>query len=242
MRTTRKQSTWHETLNGRRLGPAVSRAMVTILGCLCCCGCNEPGQVAQTTDDEAPTITLNRRDNGAAVTGGASAGSFERTAMPRSLSFEMAAFAHPGGEADAQERRAAATQAAVVNAFCDALIEARRSRGQPDADFTARLGPRLTVTHCTTADGPEVRIDLVSRGVETTFSVLNGALQHPPRDLSLLHRIFEETHGEFALLGTEWFPGTDLCIARVGYYLPAGYEEALAGDVLADPTGDAGAP
>ena len=50
----------------------------------------------------------------------------------------------------------------------------------------------------------------------------------------MIHRIFEETNGEFSLLGAEWSPEAGTWVATVGCYLPAGLGEALAVDAAAD--------
>ncbi len=175
-----------------------------------------------------PTIRIDRVDNGAA--GEAGLLEAEQTLVPRLLAFEMAGFAHAVKPVQAIEDRAATAQAAAIDALCRALIEARRSRGQSTADFTVQLGPRVTVVH-RVADGQQtVEVDLFSRGVKTAFVVHNGVLQHPPRDLRLLHQVFEETNGEFSLLGIEWLPDARTAVARVGCYVPAEFGEAFVGE------------
>lgn len=137
--------------------------------------------------------------------------------LPRTLAFEMAGVAR----ADAKQAEAA-RQAAVVEAFAQALIEARRLRRQPTTDFTARLGPRLTVIHRSLGDGCEIEVSLTHRGEEIRFEVKRGVLQHEPRNPDSLARLFDETNGEFALLETRWLPSGDECIARVACFRPAG--------------------
>ncbi|MBN2560169.1 MAG: hypothetical protein JXQ75_04490 [Phycisphaerae bacterium] len=229
MHVTREKSAW------------VSRAVLAILAWVGCWGCSPTQQVKETAAEPTYTIVLDRTDNGCAVTSDQTDGD-QIAVIPRALSFEMAGFSCPQVAGDAQEERGAAMQAAMIDAFCQALIEARRARGRSDSDFTAQLGPRLTVTHRTVDDGYQVEVGLVSRGVQTSFVVRNGVLQHPPRDLRLIHQVFEETNGEFSLLGTEWMPATNTCVAKVGCYLPAGLAEALAGDVDATMSGAAEAP
>lgn len=204
-----------------------------ILACIWASGCTPAKQVNPATDAEKVyPVTLDRRDNGAAAPA-AHRGLAAYPATPRTLSFEMAGFAHESDTGDAQERRAAATQAAIIDAFCEALIESRRTHGLSTENFTAKPGPRLTITHCTTDDGHEIQIDLVSQGRETRFVVRHGQLQHPPRDLAMVHQIFRETDGDFCLLGTDWSGPSGTCLARVGCYTPAALGEALAGDVEA---------
>ncbi len=201
--------------------------------CLGCWGCGPRGEVNQApATDSMFTIDIDQGRNGA-VDATQRAARDERHAIPRTLSFEMAGFGHLDPDADTPEQRASAGQAAILDALCRAMIEARRSRGRPDSDFIARLGPRLTISHCSTDEGYDVEVNLICRGVETTFLVRNGILQHPPRNLKLIHRIFEETNGEFSILGTDWSPSTRTCVAKVGCYVPMGLGEALAGDVTA---------
>ncbi len=111
-----------------------------------------------------------------------------------------------------------------------ALIEARRPRGQTTSGFTAELGPRLTVEHSPLDDGYEFRVCLQRDGLQKEFVVINGALQHEPHELTLLHQIFEDTRGEFSLLGTDWQPLRGECVATVGCYLPEGYDTKVAFD------------
>ncbi|MFQ5411790.1 MAG: hypothetical protein ACE5EC_05815, partial [Phycisphaerae bacterium] len=151
--------------------------------------------------------------------------------LPRRLSFEVVGFSRRPGRGASQEARAAARQAAIVDAFARALIETRRSRGQSDSNFTAKLGRRLSVIHRTLDTGYEVEVRLIAGGVEKKFIVRNGVLQHLPHDFKLIHRMFAETRGEFSLLPTPPETGSDVQVAKVGSYLPGGFNGALAGDV-----------
>lgn len=197
-------------------------------------GCSDSSMTAnrgeQPSAPDGPTITLNQVDNGAV--GEATSPVSNPPALPRLLAFEMAGFSRQSTAVQTQEDRAAAAQAATIDALCQALIEARRSRGQSVTDFTAQLGPRLTVTHCTANGGYQIEVDLISRGVKTAFLVRDGFLQHPPHDLRLLQQVFAETNGEFSLLGAEWSPDTSAYVARVGCYVPAEFGEALAGEAV----------
>lgn len=206
--------------------PLLGWTLVSIAGMLS--GCGQP----QTSPTSRPatvtsgyTVTLDRGNNGAADAESQSSKS-DTLLIPRRLSFEMAGFAKAPAIGEPLEERSAAQQAAIIEAFGRALVEARRQRGQADTDFTAQLGPRLTVRCSRSANGNHTEAALVIRGIETTFVVQNGVLQHPPRDLKLVQRIFEETNGEFSLLGTEWLPDQRVCVAKVGCYLPAGTSAA----------------
>lgn len=214
----------------------LTRAGLVAFVCAGIWGCGPRAQSRTTQDaatNESYTVTLNRADNGAAVAPLRTAD--DGAAIPRTLSFEMAGFARTAGVGEPQEERSAAAQAAIIDALGKALMEARRSRGQPDTDFTAQLGPRLTIHHCRANGGYQVEATLLARGVETTFVVRDGVLQHPPRDLKLIQRLFDETNGEFSLLGTEWLPENGAYVAKVGCYLPAGLGEALAGESAGQP-------
>jgi len=175
------------------------------------------------------TIRVDRTNNGAAHTAD-DTDPTRPSDRPRTLAFEMVGYSNAAQDAT-PEQRAAASQAAIVDAFCKALIEARTTRGQSTADFTAKFGPRMNVTHRTLDDGYEVQISLVYHGVESLFVVRNGVLQHPPQDLGMVHRLFEETNGEFSLLTTEASSTGGIALAKVGCYLPAGFDSRLTGDV-----------
>jgi hypothetical protein len=187
--------------------------------------CAQEAAVPPATS-ESPFVT--RLERGAGATTPESVD--DKPRMPRELAFEMAGFAaHKSDHATAEER-AAVMQAAVIDALAKALIEARRARGQTTSDFTAKLGPRLTVVHRPIGDGYEVQLSLIARGVDTTFVVQDGVLQHPPHELKLLHQVFEQTNGEFSLLSAEWNALAGGCAAKVACYRPAALETKLAGD------------
>lgn len=207
-------------------------AAVLLLGGVALIGCSDnAGKRAdqKTAINEAAfRIHIDRNDNGAAVA--AVQEKERRRMMPRQLAFEMAGFAELHEENAPQEARAAASQAAIVDAFTRALIEARRNRGQTTNNFTAEIGPRLRVSHTLLDDGYEVRISLISRGEESEIVVKNGVLQHPPRDMRLVHQIFEETNGEFSILDAGQLNQNGQYLAKVGCYLPKGFDTAIALD------------
>ncbi len=174
-------------------------------------------------------VSIDRGNNGAAIAGGED-GTVKATPLPRMLSFEMVGSAGLADAGASQQARAAATQAAIIDAFRLALIEARRTRGQTTSGFTAELGPRLKVEFSPRDDGYEFRVCLRKDGVQKEFVVVNGALQHEPHEWAFLHQIFEDTRGEFSLLGTDWEPLRGECVATVGCYLPEGYDTKVAFD------------
>jgi hypothetical protein len=215
-------------------GGALILAVVLLSGCQW----NERAKGKASADDHRFAVRIDRCDNGAARAEMPADMSGKR-AVPRTLSFEMMGTANLPKYGTTQEDRAATVQAAIIEAFCKALAEARQSRGQTASDFTAELGPRLTVSHCTVDGGEEIHVTVIDNGVETTFVTRDGKLQHPPRDMRLVHCIFEETNGEFSLLGTEWLPAGEECVATIGCYLPLGYESAVAMEADTDASAEA---
>ncbi len=207
------------------------RWAVAACGGLFIAACQSPQQPkteAPTPALEAFTIHIDRGNNGA-VKGTGSRREDRRTPMPRIMAFEMSGTVEkPPADAEA-DRHAAAKQAAIIEAFAGALIEARRSRGQPTADFSAQMGPRLTVCHQSLEPGHAIEVRLTSRGVETVFAVRDGELQHPAHDFALVRRLFAETNGEFSLLGAGATTLSDQYIATVACYQPRVMDAALAG-------------
>lgn len=187
------------------------------------CGSGGRDRVAATAEPEAFPVRIEPGRNGAALSSEEEA-EREKRMMPRALAFKVTGAApRPEGDVPA-EQRIAASQAAVIDAFCRALIEARQARGQPTENFTARLGPRMTVVHRRQDDSVEIRIKILYLGIENTLAVRNGVLQHPPVDLRLIHRLFEETNGEFSLLSTHNTIDDERVTATVACYLPAGFD------------------
>jgi len=197
--------------------------------CMSLVGCGPAERTGGTSESaEGLTIHIDRNENGAAARSGGEAVE-PRIAMPRQLAFEVSGVARSAPAGASQEQRAAARQAAVIEAFGKALIEARRSRGQPASDFTAKLGPRLTVIHRKVGTGDEIEVRLIARGVQKVFVVRDGVLQHLPHDVSLVRKIFDETNGEFSLLPADEAARPGVCIAKVGCYVPMALNSALAG-------------
>ncbi len=197
-------------------------------------GCQSGQAAKQTADSQAaaPSVRIDRTENGAAL-----ANEQEEEAahnLPRTLSFQMTGRAEPADTGATTERRAAAVQAAIMDSLCQAVIEARRTRGRSTHDFTAELGPRLRVSHRTVNSGGEVQVTLIAQGTQTTWIVRDKQLQHPAHDLQLVRQVFEETNGEFSLLGTNWEASRGEYVATVGCYLPKGLNTAIASDAPHD--------
>lgn len=221
----------HRACRWARLGTHTALIACGTLFVTACQSAERPKPAAPAP--EAFTIHIDRGDNGA-VEGVLDRREDKRTARPRVLAFEMSGVAEmPPAEAQA-DKHAAARQAAVIEALAGALIEARRSRGQPTADFTAKLGPRLTVRHQSLEGGHAIDVRLTARGVETVFAVRNGVLQHPAHDLAIVRRVFAETNGEFSLLSAGTAMSSGQYVATVACYEPRMMDAALAGGAARD--------
>jgi hypothetical protein len=202
-----------------------------ILAAVLLSGCAPKEKVRQTAAaDNGFDVRIDRSENGAATPVGR-AGGQKTDAAARSLAFTMSGAGQMPETGASPERRAAASQAAIIVAFCKAIGEARTAAGQPSADFSVDFGPRLKVSRAAIEGGFQDRVTLVSRGIETTFIVRNGKLQHEPHDIRQMQQIFAATNGEFSLLGTDWSPVKGECVATVARYLPADLNSALAGSV-----------
>ena len=195
-------------------------------------GCQAPDEKSTGSGADALTIRVDREDNGAA---GDAFDSSSKIA-PRKLTFTVAGFAQRPSAGASQEERAAAAQAAVLDAFCNAVIEARRTRGQSTSGFVEKLSDRLTLIHRSVDEGSEIEIRLRSHGIDEVISVRAGVLQHPPRDFELVRDIFAETGGAFALLPIDASVRLGgRYMARVGCYESFGVKRSLAGDLGGDP-------
>ncbi|HVP10741.1 MAG TPA: hypothetical protein VMV94_06070 [Phycisphaerae bacterium] len=219
MKTRVSQTTWFIQ--------AAALALATAL----LCGCESKEKTRQTASaDNGFNVRIDRSENGAAARTAREGGDKANDAS-RTLAFAMTGAGKMPETGASPERRAAANQAAIIEAFCKAVVEARKTTGQPGSSFTADFGPRLRVARVAVGGGYEDRVTLVSRGVETTFVVRDGKLQHEPHDLRQVQQIFDATNGEFSLLGTDWSPVKGECVATVARYVPAGLNSALAGGV-----------
>jgi hypothetical protein len=204
-------------------------AVALVAGLICGCGPKEKARQTASTSNGFD-VRIDRSENGAAAPA-AHAGGQKTGDTPRTLAFEMSGAGKMPESGASPERRAAANQAAIIEAFCKAVIEARKATGRPGSDFAVDFGPRLKVSRMAVDGGYESRVTLVSRGVETAFVVRNGQLQHEAHDFRQVQQIFDATDGEFSLLGTDWSPVKGECVATVARYTPAELNSALAGSV-----------
>ncbi len=224
------------TLKRMALCSRIVLVFCLIVGCLGC-NLNEKKTHQQSTAQEkAAMVVIQPTAEEDAAAEEAMIKRAQEQLVPRTLMFEMVGTATPPKTGTEQEREAAAMQAAIIDSFCKALIEARHSRGQTTSDFTARLGPRLTITHCLVDDDAEIHAEVIDRGVNTTFVVRGGILQHTPHDWKAVQALFEETNGEFSLLDTTRSANGEQHFARVGCYLPQGFNTAIVGTESIDDT------
>jgi hypothetical protein len=210
-------------------------AMAPVLG-----GCGSGEKTQRPVSDETPlTVRIDRADNGAAAVSAASRAVAAQS--PRTFTFEMTGIGKAGRGDASSEDRAAAGQAAIIEAFCNALMEAQGKK-PGSVPFEADFGPRLKVARTTSSDGVRTTVTLVSHGIETRFVSAEGKLQHQPHDLRLVQQVFDATNGEFSLLASSWSPGTGQSVATVARYLPARLDSALAGGNTAGKNADGMAP
>lgn len=199
-------------------------------------GCHPSNESPYGPGKQRPFIVrVDPNENGAAGDVGDSLESSSRS-QPRQLAFKVSGTAPKPSDGNGAEARIAASQAAIINAFMNALIDAREARGQSTSDFTARLGPRLTVNQKTTNGVSEARIGITYNGSNNQLMVRDGVLQHPPVDIRLIRRIFDETNGEFSLLSTDEDSNERYATATVACYLPSGFRQGVLMNVARNDT------
>lgn len=192
-------------------------------------GCGDQQAASRPVSEEAPLkVRIDRADNGAASPRG---GRTSAQMRPRTFAFEMTGIGKMSRVESSAEDRAAAAQAAIIEALCNALMESRGADPRSASPFVAEFGPRLKVTRNVTPDGVRTSVRLVARGIETLFVAIDGRLQHEPHNLRLVQQIFEATNGEFSLLATAWPLAAGESVATVAHYHLSGSDAALAGDM-----------
>lgn len=192
-------------------------------------GCQMDGRTdTAAAPREAPAVAIDKRDNGAAIQVNHR---FQSEPPParRAFQCEISGTSRPPAGPATPEQRAAAIQAAVVDGLFRAILEERADSGETSAGFFLRISPRLTLNHEIDGQSSIVRLTLLTGGTETIFETRDGALTHAPHDVHLVNRLFESTNGRYSLLGAEWSPAQDACVARVGCYAVAA-APTLAGD------------
>ncbi len=194
-------------------------------------GCNSPNAGGPSAEPAAgPAVNLDRTDNGAAVRLTRRAPRDDRR-LQRPLSFVMTGSAPFAAGDSTTDSRAAATQAAVIDALFAAVVENRRDAGESIVNFTQHLGPRVSLTHLSLEGRDEIRVKLASTRGESEFVVRDGVLTHPPYDFETLRRVFEATDGEFSLLETRRDALQKSITARVGCYGSVTTGTAIVADV-----------
>ncbi len=195
-------------------------------------GCSGPEQTEQaTSESEVQPQDFYAVHIDRAAGSGAAVDSTDHPRHRRSREF-VSAFAGVG-RTNSDDRTtdglAAAREAAIIEAFFNALIETRRSSGAETTDFTVDLSDRLQASLRVEQGARIMELRLVSRGAETLFRVHEGVLQHPAHDFELVLQLFAETEGRFSLLFTELLDSPRNYLASVGCYEPAGSIGAMAG-------------
>lgn len=192
-------------------------------------GCSESASDTKPTGESLNDhfgVRVDRSENGAALQGPTSPDS-DSIILQREFAFSVVGSAPVSTTLLSPEGRSAASQAAIIEALGSAIRETRKARGRSTTDFTARIGDRLTFTQKTDGDSTESTVCLTYRGVENTIIVRDGVLRQPPVDFRLIRQLFEETNGEFSLLGTDRTSPDGIVLATVGCYVPAGFSDEL---------------
>lgn len=210
---------------------ALSYGFTLTIGIVAQVGCDPAGSSPYAKGRQrAFVVKLDREDNGAAEAA-TDRGAGPSGTRPRQLAFKVTGVARKPADDDRAKARIAATQAAMIDAFRKALIEARQSRGQTTSDFAARLGPRLTVVHESGGGSEEFRVKLNYNGIDNTLVLRDGSLRHPPVDFRLIRRMFDETNGEFSLLSTDETSSDQVSTATVACYLPPGFDAGMPANI-----------
>ncbi len=118
------------------------------------------------------------------------------------------------------ERRAAAFEAAVVEAIGRAAREIQRDpkTGRSPVEFQMRLGEGLTVFGLLVGGGPRTVVLLDRRGREFELCSTKGVLAHPPHDNRIIQHVFAAAGGRLVLHKTEHDVNSRSCKADVGVY------------------------
>ncbi len=203
-------------------------------------GCNRSSSNDEPVVQKAPppevfTVRIDAGNNGAAPMVQKGYDPSKRRA-PRALIFETSGVARLPDEGASQEEWAAVREAAVLDAFAKAIMEARRMAGLPEDEFVEEFSSRMTVAQRISVNGEEFEVRLVDRGMERLFLLRDTVLQHPPHDFELVRKIFAETNGEFTLLPVDEAPMGRM-IAKVGCY-----EKAMLSGHFAENTEDSATP
>jgi hypothetical protein len=122
------------------------------------------------------------------------------------------------------ERKAAAIEAAVVDAIGLAAREVQRDpkTGRAPVEYKLNLGPGLTVFGQLVRGMPQTAIVLDRRGRIYEMAERNGTLLHPPHDSTVIQQVFTATNGKLVLQATRATDKSGQYCADIGYYETVG--------------------
>jgi hypothetical protein len=151
-------------------------------------------------------------------------GPFQQPEPARRFSFLVTGFGvePPGG--NPVDRKAAAIEAAIVDALGQAVREAQRDpkTGRAPIEYKMDLGPGLTIYGQLVGGAPQTVIVLDRRGRTYEFCSRSGVLAHPPYDARVVQQVFAATQGRFVLQATRATEEPGRYSADVGYYQKVG--------------------
>lgn len=132
----------------------------------------------------------------------------------------------------AVERKAAALEAAVVDAIGRATREILRDpkTGRAPIEYKAALGPGLTVFGQLVSGAPRTVILFDRRGRIDELCAADGVLAHPPHDGRIIQRIFAAAQGKLVLQATRAGHKPGYHAADVAYYRKVGSEATNPAD------------
>ncbi len=193
-----------------------------------CGGAGRSGQPVAETEAPPQDFYAVRIDRTADASAAADSTDAPRTPPPREFLSQLAGVGRAPADNRGPDGRAAAREAAIIEAFFKALIETRRSSTESTAGFVVDLSDRLQAARGIEQGVEVLELRLLSRGAETVFQVRGGVLQHPAHDFELICQVFAETQGRYSLISAERLDSPRNYVARVACYEPAGSIEALA--------------
>ncbi len=148
----------------------------------------------------------------------------EAPAVKRELLFVVTGFGETPETGGLLERRAAAVEAAVVDALGRAIRQKRRDpkTGTMSPEYRVELSPRLIVVGQLVRGAFQTAIrltvDRAGKSHDYELCVLNGVLAEPPHDRAIIDEIFQAAGGEFVLQSTGPTPEPGRYRAEVACY------------------------
>lgn len=152
-----------------------------------------------------------------------------RNAQPQ-LAFVVTGVGSEPEKGTVMERRAAAFEAAIIEAIGRAVREMQRDpkTGRSPVEFQAPIAPGLTVFGQLVGGAPRTVVLLDQRGREFELCSTKGVLAHPPHDNRIIQHVFEAAGGRLVLHKTEHNVSSRSCKADVGVYVPPGSSPTTA--------------